>query len=83
MPETKNAVLNVTVCAGPSCSLMGGEALSAWRRQLAEAGLPIEGDDCGCTGNCLESPVVVWNGRFLTECTPESLTARLIDEGLM
>ena len=62
---------------------MNGDALEAWCRDLASAGLPITHDITGCTGNCLESPVVQWNDRYLTECTPAKLTARLIEEELL
>ena len=75
--------LNVVVCKGPNCSLMNGDALEAWCRDLEAAGLPITHDITGCTGNCLESPVVQWNDRYLTMCTPAKLTARLIEEGLL
>ena len=73
--------LNVVICQGPSCSLMGCRELLAWCDALKAAGLPINFNVSGCTGNCLESPVVEWNGRYLTESSPEKLTARLIEEG--
>ena len=75
--------LNVVVCKGPSCSLMNGSELEGWCRDLEAAGLPIDHDISGCTGNCLESPVVQWNGRYLTECTPAKLTEQLMEDGLM
>ena len=82
MPQAVNT-LRVVICKGPSCSLMNGEDLVAWCTALKAAGLPVEHAVSGCTGNCLESPVVQWNGCYLTECSPESLTERLIEEGLM
>lgn len=66
------------VCKGPSCSLLGGEALLDWCRDLEAAGLPVEYEVSGCSGNCMESPVAQWNGRYLTECSPEKLTEELI-----
>ncbi len=78
-----SANLSVLVCTGPTCSLQGGPALSAWCRDLAAAGLAIEAGTTPCTANCCEAPVVTWNGRYLTECTPEKLTAQLIAEDLL
>lgn len=75
--------LFVQVCTGPTCSLQGGPALSAWCRDLAEAGLAIELGTTPCTGNCCEAPVVTWNGRYLTELTPDKLTAQLIADDLL
>ena len=73
--------LQVIVCKGPSCSLMGGTELEQWCDALEASGLPVSHEVSGCTGNCLESPVVQWNGRYLTECSPEKLTAQLIEDG--
>ena len=75
--------LNVIVCRGPSCSLMGSDELVAWCRDLKAAGLPLRHDISGCTGNCVESPVVQWRDRYVTEASPEKLTELLIDEGIM
>lgn len=75
--------LNIAVCKGPSCSLMGGSELKDWCEQLEAAGLAIQHQVTGCTGNCLESPVVEWNGRYLTDCSPEKLTAQLIEDGCL
>lgn len=75
--------LDIVVCKGPTCGFMGGSDLEAWCRDLEAAGLPIRHEICGCTGNCMESPVVVWNGKFVTEADPEKLTALLIEEGIM
>lgn len=75
--------LKVVVCKGPSCSLMEAEDLMSWCADLAAAGLPIQHEESRCTGNCSESPVVEWNGRYLTECSPVKLTERLIEDGLL
>ena len=75
--------LNVVVCKGPSCCLMNGDALEAWCRDLAAAGLPVTHEISSCTGNCQESPVVQWNGRYLTECSPAKLTEQLMEDGLL
>lgn len=75
--------LTVVVCRGPSCSLMGGAALQNWCRDLETAGLNIRHGISPCTGNCQESPVVEWNGTYITEATPERLTERLIQEDLL
>lgn len=75
--------LSVVVCKGPTCSAMDSAALQSWAEDLQGAGLPVHTDVTNCTGNCLEAPVVAWNGRYLTETSPEQLTARLIDEGLL
>ncbi len=79
--QNGNGELRVIVCKGPSCSLLGGDALENWCRELNQAGLPVKHEVSGCTGNCLESPVVQWNGRYITECNPEKLTGQLIEEG--
>lgn len=79
----KTALLEVIVCKGPTCSLMNGSALEGWCEELEAAGLPLSHSISGCTGNCLASPVVCWNGEYLTGCSPVKLTARLIDEGLL
>ena len=73
--------LKIVVCKGPSCSLMGGDELVTWCEDLEKAGLAVCHQISGCTGNCLESPVVQWNGRYLTECSPEKLTSQLIQDG--
>jgi len=83
MSQVKTATLTVTVCQGPSCSLLGGQELIDWARQLSEAGLSVACSQSGCTGNCLESPVVQWNERYVVECTPAKLTELLIEEGVM
>lgn len=75
--------LKVVVCKGPSCSLRGSSLLVSWCEDLAAAKLPIAHGISPCTGNCYEAPVVEWNGAYLTEVTPELLTSRLIDDGLM
>ena len=75
--------LSVVVCRGPSCSLMDSESLLSWCRDLQEAGLPISFEKSGCTGNCSECPVVQWNGRYLTQCSPARLTEQLILDGIM
>ncbi len=77
------ARLEVVICQGPTCSLMNGEELHAWCADLGAAGLPIAHEVSGCTGNCLEAPVVEWNGRIITEASPALLTETLIDEGLL
>lgn len=79
--KTESGQLQIVVCKGPSCSLLGGDALQSWCEELVSAGLPVNHNISGCTGNCLESPVVQWNGRYLTECNPEKLTGQLIEDG--
>ncbi|MDJ0841492.1 MAG: hypothetical protein QNK37_33600 [Acidobacteriota bacterium] len=75
--------LKVVVCKGPTCSLLNGGELEEWCRDLEAAGLPVSHEISGCTGNCLESPVVQWNGCYLTECSPAKLTEQLMEDGLM
>jgi NADH:ubiquinone oxidoreductase subunit E len=77
------AKLKIAVCTGPSCSLLGSSELRDWCGQLEAAGLDIHHEITGCTGNCLESPVVEWNGRYITECSPEKLTSQLIEDGCL
>lgn len=72
--------LKLVICQGPSCSLMGSADLVVWCQDLENAGLAVSHQISGCTGYCLESPVVQWNGRFLTCCSPEKLTSQLIQE---
>lgn len=81
MSETTKT-LDVVVCRGPSCSVMDSADLLDWCRDLQAAQLPINCSESGCTGNCLEAPVVQWNGRYLTEVTPEKLTEQLMEEDL-
>ena len=76
------STLEVVICRGPTCSLMDREALQAWCADLEAAGLPVTHEVSGCTGNCLEAPVVCWNGRIITEASPERLTETLIEEDL-
>ena len=78
-----NPKLKLIICRGPSCSLAGSAALVDWCRDLEAAGLGIASDVSRCTGNCEESPVVQWNGTYLTRCSPEKLTERLIEEDLL
>jgi NADH:ubiquinone oxidoreductase subunit E len=60
---------------------MDGEALTSWCADLEAAGLPVTHGISGCTGHCLEAPVVQWNERMITEASPARLTATLIEEG--
>lgn len=83
MTTQTKATLKVVVCKGPSCGLMGARRLEEWCADLENAGLSLEHDISGCTGNCLEAPVVQWNDRYLTECTPEKLTSQLIEDGCL
>ena len=80
MTPTKS--LQIRICRGPNCSLLGGDGLLQWCRDLIAAGIPIDHEISGCTGNCLEAPVVEWNGRYLTEMSPAKLTDQLIGEDL-
>lgn len=75
--------LKIAICKGPSCSLLGADQLQTWCQELVQADLPIHYDITSCTGNCLESPVVEWNGEYVTDCSPAKLTERLISEDLM
>lgn len=74
--------LEVIVCRGPSCSVMDSADLMNWCRDLQAAELPVTCAESLCTGNCTEAPVVQWNGRYITEATPEKLTERLMHEDL-
>ena len=80
---SKAGELTIVVCMGPSCSLMGGRDLVQWCKDLEAAGLAVSHQIRGCTGNCMESPVVQWNGRYLTACSPTQLTEKLINEEIM
>ena len=75
--------LKVIVCKGPSCSLFGAAELQRWCEELKRAGLSVEHQISGCTGNCLESPVVQWNDQYVTRATPEGLTGRMIEDNCL
>lgn len=74
--------LAISVCRGPSCSVMGSGALAQWCRDLIEAGIELEFQITSCTGNCQEAPVVQWNGRYLTEMNTAKMTEQLMEEDL-
>ncbi|CAM2006974.1 NAD(P)H-dependent oxidoreductase subunit E [Acanthopleuribacter pedis] len=74
--------LHLTICRGPSCGVMGSDALVAWCADLNAAGLPVSHEICGCTGNCTEAPVIELDGRYVTEVSPEKLTEILIERGI-
>jgi NADH:ubiquinone oxidoreductase subunit E len=80
MNSSPSKTLAVVICKGPNCSLNNAGALVDWCAQLADAGLPVSHSISGCTGNCSEAPVVQWNGRYLTECSPEKLTEQWITD---
>lgn len=72
--------LSITVCRGPSCSLLGSSALVSWCRDLADAGIALDFQISSCTGHCQEAPIVAWNGSFLTQMSPAKMTEALIQE---
>lgn len=74
--------LHLTICRGPTCGIMGSDALVTWCVDLQNAGLAVSHEICGCTGNCCEAPVIELDSTYETEVTPERLTEILIERGL-
>lgn len=75
---SSSKTLSISVCRGPSCSLMGSAALADWCRDLQDAGIEINFEITSCTGHCKEAPIVAWNGKFLTEMSTAKMTEQLI-----
>ena len=72
--------LHIRVCRGINCSIFGAGGLVQWCEDLIANGIPMDFDVSQCTGNCKESPVVAWNGEYLTQMSTEKLTIELMKE---
>ena len=59
--------------------MMGRDELIEWCQDLSAAGIVLNQQISGCTGNCLEAPVVQWNDQLITNSSPEKLTQLLIE----